>query len=170
MRCLWGIVALAGLLASCGEERALLNVEIDLPLSGGAGTRTWAFAEVQAEAEGDFAWGPGEGISEQMETRPTTLSFGVPATRDTGMRMRISFCYESDCSDPADALGTAPQIGYRLERSHYLLQTTVFRRSIELIPSETEAKEVEVGKCEIEGCWDGHALSWCTEEGLHACE
>ena len=115
-------------LAGCGEEVALLEVEITLPLSGGEGSRTWAFAEVIDEAEGDFMWPAGRGVPEQLLTRPTTLRFGVPAKEDTGMRMRVSFCLESNCEDSADAIGVAPQIGYRIERSHYLLETTYFKR------------------------------------------
>ncbi len=162
--------ALVALLSACGEERALLEVELELPRTGGVGTRVWAFAEVQAEAEGDFFWPPGEGVAEQLLAEPATMSFGVPATRDTGMRLRVSFCFEEDCSDPQDALGQAPQVGYRIERSHYLLETTRMHRAIESIPPGSEAKEVNVGKCEIEGCWAGDAISWCERDGRHACE
>lgn len=158
------------LLAGCGEERALLEVAFELPISQGAGTRVWAFAEVQAGAEGDFNWGPGEGVSEQLLAAPATLAFGVPATENTGMRIRLSFCHEQDCSDPQDALGVAPQLGFRLERSHYLLETTRFARTIEAVPAGSEAKEVTIGKCEIEGCWEGEAVSWCERDGRHACE
>ena len=160
--------------SACGEDRALLDVELELPLSGGTGTRMWAFVEVQADAKGDFLWPPGEGTSKQLLVTPATLEFGVPATKNTGMRMRVSFCYTANCNDVQDLLGMAPQIGYRIERSHYLFETTRFVRSIDKIPPEGEAKEVIVGKCEIEGCWSkgdtGGAIVWCERDGRHACE
>ena len=162
------------MVSGCGEDRALLEVELELPITGGANTRVWAFAEVQAGADGDFMWPPGEGVSEQLKAVPDTFEFGVPATEDTGMRMRVSFCFTMDCSDSRDLLGVAPQIGYRIERSHYLRETTRFVRSIEAIPPGNEAKEVSVGKCEIEGCWSrggtGGAIVWCGRDGRHACE
>lgn len=161
--------ALALLVAGCADN-AILEVDLELPATS-ASTPRYAFVQSLSASTIDFggAWAGADATEGFLLTSaPSTqhVSFvtdGDAIGRPLGIRVR--FCTDRVCGALADV--DAPEARYVVDRAFYRGQRT--RLTLSPVP-ETAPTTTEIGKCEVRGCSNGAAATYCFADGRHFCE
>lgn len=82
------------------------------------------------------------------------------------LELRIRFCVDPDCADPADE--EAPERRVDVERAFYLGRYTQARACIDALPPPDAPIEL-IERCDVR-CREGTAAMYCRLDGTHFCE
>lgn len=168
-------------ITGCGEQNAILELEIDLP--DPPDNTVWA-VRIQArpsplfQLNDQLAWGEMSDVETTFSstTEPLRISIDAPPERlDSDLLVRVIFCNATACEP-----GEQRRHQLDIETPFYEGKRTRFSWVIDSVPDVNESITEEIRRCQVGGCIaedPGNQIdSYCRllddgmTEGAHYCE
>lgn len=151
---------------ACGDVDAILELELALP----SDPDRVAVVQARREPVGfDDAWDASGIVAFPLDApSETNLSIVSDGDHEQALLVRVRYCTSAAC----DALGDerAPESRLIVERAFYLGERTSARWAIPSVPTESAPAAETLSRCDVRGCRDGVAASYCRTDGTHFCE
>ncbi|QQR91700.1 MAG: hypothetical protein IPJ88_08335 [Myxococcales bacterium] len=160
-------------LAGCSaEQNAILEVQLTLPPYSASGAEElYALIQFRWAENNPFSveWEGSDPAGVRLEANGTVSEVSVVADSPEGdVNLRVKFCANPTCTALGDDL--AAESRFVLENPLYIGERTFWSATIASIPSDKDSEALIVDKCDIEGCLEGEASSYCRNAGTHFCE
>jgi hypothetical protein len=191
------VVGLAGASGACSSDNAILEVRLALPSADTSPLFAVSVAEGGAGNAPRFTGGRME--SQPLTGGASELRLEIVAEGSEikdPMELWVAFCKTAACEgetvlpssgaggdasegDAGDGAGNgadetrAPVLKIRFERAFYTLKRTDWQGEappISILRASDGPLEIDVDRCDIQGCRGGEATSWCRLDGTHFCE